>query len=165
MDIYLHNTLTKKKELFSPIKPKTVTMYSCGPTVYDFAHIGNFRTYIFQDVLRRFFEYCGFKVTQVMNITDVDDKTIAGATREGVTLEAYTKRYTAAFLEDLASLRIERPERMPTATGSIKDMVSMIKALVAKGHAYESHGSVYFKIDTFKEYGKLSGKDLAMNRQ
>jgi cysteinyl-tRNA synthetase len=165
MDLYFYNTLTKKKERFEPIKKKTVTMYSCGPTVYDFAHIGNFRTYIFQDLLRRFFEYCGFNVQQVMNITDVDDKTIAGANKAGVTLGEYTKKYTQAFLDDLESLKIERPEKMPTATGSIDDMISMIKTLIAKGHAYESNGSVYFKIDTFKDYGKLSGKDLAMNIQ
>ncbi|MBN1494104.1 MAG: cysteine--tRNA ligase [Candidatus Omnitrophica bacterium] len=163
--IAFFNTLKKRQEIFSPLKKNRVTMYSCGPTVYDYAHIGNFRTYIFQDLLRRFLEYCGYTVIQVMNITDVDDKTIAGANREGVTLAEYTAKYTDAFLEDLARLNIERPEHMPRATESIDDMITMIQTLIKKKHAYESNGSVYFKIDTFKHYGKLSGKDLAMNIQ
>jgi len=164
-EITLYNTLKKDKEVFKPLNEGVLTMYSCGPTVYDFAHIGNFRTYIFQDLLRRFFEYCGYKVEQVMNITDVDDKTIAGANNEGVTLNEYTKKYTQAFLDDLESLKIERPEHMPRATESIDNMIAMISTLIKKGHAYESNGSVYFKIDTFKDYGKLSGKKLDMNIQ
>ena len=165
-ELYFHNTLTGKKEPFHPVGgTAAVKIYSCGPTVYDFAHIGNFRTNIFQDLLVRVFEHFGYRVEQVMNITDVDDKTIAGSIREGISLQEYTKKYTAAFLEDLDALRIKRPRHMPRATECIGDMQELIQTLIDNGHAYASNGSVYFKIDTFPGYGKLSKKKLDQNIQ
>jgi len=155
--IRLFNTLSRKKENFVPLEKGKVKLYTCGPTVYDFAHIGNFRTYVFQDLLRRWLEYRGYKVIQVMNITDVDDKTIAGANREGVALKDYTKRYEQAFFEDLETLNIEKAEYYPRATEHIPDMVALIQKLMDKGFAYKGEdGSIYYNISKFKEYGKLS---------
>jgi len=132
-------------------------MYTCGPTVYDYAHIGNFRTFVFQDLLRRWLEYRGYKVIQVMNITDVDDKTIRGSRREGVPLREYTERYTKAFFEDLETLNIENAEYYPKATEHIEEMVQLVKKLMEKGYAYKGEdGSIYYDISKFKEYGKLS---------
>ena len=118
--IKFYNTLTKKKEEFIPIEDKIVKMYTCGPTVYDFAHIGNFRAYIFEDLLHRYLEFRGYKVVRVMNITDVDDKTIDGAKREGISLREYTDRYLKYFLEDMETLRIKKPDYLPRATEHIK---------------------------------------------
>ncbi len=156
-EILLFNTLTRKKERFVPLREGKVTLYTCGPTVYDFAHIGNFRTYVFQDMLRRWLEYRGYEVIQVMNITDVDDKIIAGVNREKTSLKEYTRRYEKAFFEDLESLNIEKAEHYPRATEHIPDMVALIQKLLEKGYAYRGEdGSIYYDISKFKEYGKLS---------
>jgi len=155
--IFFFNTLTRKKEKFIPLEGGKVKIYTCGPTVYDFAHIGNFRTFIFQDLLRRWLEYRGFNVTQVMNITDVDDKTIRGARKQGVSLRQYTDYYMKAFFEDIEALNLEKAEHYPRATEHIPEMVSLIKRLVEKGYAYKGEdGSIYYDISKFKEYGKLS---------
>jgi cysteinyl-tRNA synthetase len=156
-NIFFFNTLTRKKEKFTPLERGKVKIYTCGPTVYDFAHIGNFRTFIFQDLLRRWLEYRGFSVTQVMNITDVDDKTIRGAGKQGVSLRQYTDYYMKAFFEDIEALNLEKAEHYPRATEHIPEMVSLIKRLLEKGYAYKGEdGSIYYDISKFKEYGKLS---------
>ncbi|MGM0608782.1 MAG: cysteine--tRNA ligase [Candidatus Muiribacteriota bacterium] len=157
---YFSNTLTGRKELFIPLKKNEVKMYTCGPTVYSYAHIGNFRTFIFEDLLRRYLKLKGYKVKQVMNITDVDDKTIKNSMQEGVLLSEYTKKYTEAFFEDVKTLRIEKAEHYPKATEHVEEMINIIKKLKEKGFTYEKEGSVYFKIEKFKEYGKLSNIDL-----
>lgn len=157
----LFNTLGKKLEEFKPLNPPYVKMYSCGPTVYDYAHIGNFRTFVFQDVLRRYLEYKGYIVYQCCNITDVDDKTIRASRAEGVSLREYTSRYEKAFFEDIDALNIERAEVYPRATEHIQEMVELIKKLLEKGYAYKSGGSVYYDISKFKDYGKLSGISLS----
>jgi cysteinyl-tRNA synthetase len=138
-------------------------MYTCGPTVYDYAHIGNFRAYVFEDLLRRWLIYRGFRVTQVMNITDVDDKTIANSIREGAPLETYTERFTQAFFEDLKALRIQPAEHYPRATRFVPHMQKMIQMLIDQKHAYVTDGSVYYRISTFPHYGKLSKKNLEEN--
>jgi cysteinyl-tRNA synthetase len=154
----LYNTISRKKEKFKPIKGKTVRMYTCGPTVYDYAHIGNLRTYIFEDVLRRTLEANGYKVKQVMNITDVDDKIIKKAISRRKPTADITKPYTKLFFEDLKKLNIEQAEYYPPATAHIKDMINLIKKLVARGFAYQGDDkSIYFNISKFKNYGKLSG--------
>jgi len=135
-------------------------MYTCGPTVYDYAHIGNFRAYVFEDILRRYLKFKGYKVIQVMNLTDVDDKTIKGSRTEGVSLAEFTAKYIAAFFEDLDRLGIERAEFYPRATEHIGEMVALVKKLLKKGYAYESGGSIYYDVSKFKEYGKLSGIQL-----
>ncbi len=153
----LYNTMTRRKERFVPLREGEVRMYTCGPTVYDYAHIGNFRAYVFEDLLRRFLEYLGYRVLQVMNITDVDDKTIKRSREAGVSLREYTRRYERAFFEDLEKLNIERAEYYPRATEHIPEMVALIQKLMEKGYAYRGEdGSVYFDISKFKEYGKLS---------
>ncbi len=163
MTLRLFNTLSGKLDEFKPQNLPEVRMYTCGPTVYDFAHIGNFRTFIFQDLLKRYLTYKGFKVRHVMNVTDVDDKTIAGALREKKSLKEFTKKYTDAFFEDLKILGIQPADEVLFATDTIPSMVEMIKTLVAKDHAYEKDGSVYFRVASFKEYGKLSKKKLEAN--
>jgi cysteinyl-tRNA synthetase len=155
-----HNTLTRRTEEFSPLRAGEVRLYTCGPTVYDFAHIGNFRTYLWEDLLRRYLKWLGFRVTQVMNLTDVDDKTIARAAA-GRSLRDYTQTYIDAFFEDLDHLGIERAEHYPRATDHIPEMVALVLRLKANGHIYESRGSLYFKIDSFPGYGRLSGLDLS----
>lgn len=157
--ISFYNTLKRKKNIFMPLKEGEVRMYTCGLTVYDRGHIGNFRTFIFEDILRRYLEYKGYKVIQVMNITDVDDKTIKGAMETGKSLREYTEYYTDLFFKDIDILNIERAEYYPRATEHINDMVELIKVLLKKGVAYESKGSIYFRISAFPEYGKLSGLD------
>ncbi len=157
----LFNTLTKKKETFKPLKDKIVNMYSCGPTVYDFAHIGNFRAYIFNDILKRYLEYKGFKVKHVMNLTDVDDKTIRGAHAFKISLAEFTKKYSDAFFEDIKTLNIKPASVYPRATMHIQDMVGIIKQLMRKGIAYRGEDeSIYYNIRKFKSYGKLSGLHL-----
>lgn len=136
-------------------------MYTCGPTVYDFVHIGNFRTFVFQDLLRRYIKYKGFPILHVMNITDVDDKIIRKAGEAGVPISEYTNRYVQAFLEDIEKLRIEKPDVTPFATEHIDDMVDLVLKLRDKGHTYESDGSTYYRINTFGDYGKLSRLDLS----
>jgi cysteinyl-tRNA synthetase len=152
-----YNTLTRKKEAFKPIEKGKVRLYSCGLTVYDYAHIGNLRAYVFVDLLRRWLEHQGFKVKHVMNFTDVDDKTIRGMQREGTSLNEYTQRYIDAFLRDLQKLNIERATIMPKATEHVNEMVRLIEILMEKGYGYRGEdGSVYYDISKFKDYGKLS---------
>ena len=123
----VYNTLSRNKEPFEPLSPPRVNMYTCGPTVYDYAHIGNFRAYVFEDILHRYLQYAGYRVTRVMNITDVDDKTIAGSAKEGVSLGEYTARYIKAFLEDMETLRLKKPDHLPRATEHINEMVVLVK--------------------------------------
>ncbi len=157
----LFNTLTRKKQEFKPLKGNGVRMYTCGPTVYNFAHIGNLRTYLFEDILRRWLKYRKFKVKQVMNLTDVDDKTIRDSKKEGTPLKKFTERYSMAFFEDIAVLNIEPAEVYPKATEHINEMVSMIKLLLDKGFAYKADDGIYFSISKFKDYGKLSKVDVS----
>ncbi len=156
----LYSTLSNTKEEFQPIEPGHVRLYVCGPTVYDYAHIGNFRTFVLQDLLARYLRYRGYSLTHVMNITDVDDRIIQNAREQGMSLQDYTSKYTQAFFEDSKTLRIELPALMPRATDHIKDMVDLIKRLEANGYTYRSEGSVYFRISKFKGYGKLSKTDF-----
>ncbi len=158
MSLYLYNTAAKKKQLFKTIKEKNVRLYTCGPTVYDYSHIGNFRTFIFQDVLKKWLILSGYKVKHVMNITDVDDKTIKRSIDEGIPLKDLTTYYEQRFFEDLDWLKIAKADFYPRATDSISKIVEMISALISKKYAYvEKDGSVYFKIKNFKKYGELSG--------
>jgi cysteinyl-tRNA synthetase len=162
MAIELFNTLSGKVEEFHPLEDNLIRMYACGPTVYDYGHIGNFRTFIVVDTLRRFLKQSGYQLKHVMNITDVDDKIIRNAARDGVTVQEYTKKYRQAFLEDADSLNIEHPEMIVNATDHIPDMAQFIAVLVEKGYAYKTEdGSYYFRIAKFPEYGKLSKKDFA----
>lgn len=154
--IKLFNTLGGRLENFRPIQEKTVKLYTCGPTVYDFAHIGNYRAYMFEDLLKRFLLYMGCDVIHVMNITDVDDKTIKGANSQGVSLAEYTKKYVRSFFAGLDTLKIARADYYPRATENIQEMANMVKGLFDKGYAYEKDGSYYFDISKFKDYGKLS---------
>jgi cysteinyl-tRNA synthetase len=163
MPLRFYNTYSQQLEEFQPLDGKTVRMYTCGPTVYHYVHIGNFRTFAFQDVLRRTLRARGYALDHVMNITDVEDKIIRNAMERGQSIEDYTRQYTAAFLEDSARLRLEKPERLVFATHHIGDMIRMIEGLSAKHHTYSSEGSVYFRIASFPEYGKLSKINLAGN--
>ncbi|MCS7116128.1 MAG: cysteine--tRNA ligase [Nitrososphaerota archaeon] len=158
MVLKLYNTLTRTKEEFKPLNPPLVRMYACGPTVYQRPHIGNLRSFIAWDILRRYLKYKGYQVYLCQNITDVDDKTIKGAREEGVSLREFTDRYIKAFFEDLDRLRIERAEVYPRATEHIDDMVRLVKKLIDKGYAYKGDdGSIYYDVSKFKDYGKLSG--------
>ncbi|HMC32074.1 MAG TPA: cysteine--tRNA ligase [Candidatus Angelobacter sp.] len=162
MPLHLYNTLSGKVEEFTPAQDNTVRMYACGPTVYDYGHIGNFRTFVAVDILRRFLRQSGHKLQHVMNITDVDDKIIRNAAKEKKTVQEYTRKYEEAFLEDMGSLNLERPERLVRATEHIQGMAEFIAALEKKGIAYRTEdGSYYFRIAKFPEYGKLSKKDFA----
>lgn len=152
----LYNTLTRHKEVFKPLRKDWVGLYTCGPTVYNYAHLGNLRTYIFEDVLRRTLEYAGYKVRQVMNITDVEDKIIRDAKKSGKTISEFVNPYERAFYDDLGKLNIERAWKYPKATGHIKEMAALIGTLLKKGLAYQADGSVYFDISKFKQYGRLS---------
>ena len=170
MDIYLTNTLTKKKDIFKPLKEKEVSMYSCGPTVYKDATIGNMRTNIFQDVLRRMLEYNGYKVKQVMNITDVghlvsdgdegEDKMVKSAKEEHKTPKEIAEHYTKLFFDDLKDLNIEMPEIICKATDYIQEMLEYVEKLVEKGYAYETSTAIYFDVSKLDEYGILSGINL-----
>ncbi|MCL6578354.1 MAG: cysteine--tRNA ligase [Candidatus Bathyarchaeota archaeon] len=156
-NIHFFNTLTRKKEKFVPLEKDKIKMYTCGPTVYDYAHIGNFRAFLFEDLLRRWLEYRGFEVTQIMNITDVDDKTIKGSRKKQIPLKEYTEYYTKAFFEDIQALNIQKATLYPKATEHIPEMISLIKRLLEKGYAYKGEdGSIYYSISKFKDYGKLS---------
>ncbi len=159
-EIQLQNTLTGRKEPFVPLHPGEVRIYTCGPTVYDFAHIGNFRTFVFQDVLRRFLRMKGYRVLQVMNLTDVDDRIIHNAAAAGIGIREYTEKYIRAFLEDTRALNIEQPEHVVRATDHIDDMVQLIERLSDKGLTYRGDGSIYYRIAKFPGYGKLSKIDL-----
>jgi cysteinyl-tRNA synthetase len=157
LTLRLFNTLTRQVEPFAPLAPPTVTLYTCGPTVWNYAHIGNFRTFVFEDVLRRYLEYSGYQVTHVMNLTDVDDRTIGAANRAGLTLARHTAPYVQAFFEDRDYLRLEPAADYPRATEHIPLMVALIGRLLEKGVAYRGEdGSVYFGIDRFPSYGRLS---------
>jgi len=159
-EIRLHNTLSNQTEPFVPLKPGEVTMYTCGPTVYDYAHIGNYRTFIFQDILRRFLKLRGFRLTHVMNLTDVDDRIIANAAAKGVSLRDYTEKFAQAFFDDCKALSIESPERWVRATDNIDAMVALIQRLQEKTYTYPSEGSIYYRIAKFPDYGKLSKIDV-----
>ncbi|MDD5543517.1 MAG: cysteine--tRNA ligase [Acidobacteriia bacterium] len=158
----LTNTMSGQLEEFHPLDDNHVRMYTCGPTVYNFSHIGNFRTYVYEDLLRRWLKFKGCRLTHVMNITDVDDKTLrdSGATEVGA-LKEFTLKFTQAFFEDCKTLNIERPDLVVNATDHIPEMVSLIQKLVRSGHAYERDGSYYFKISTFPAYGRLAKLDVA----
>jgi len=159
--IQFFNTLSGRKEPFAPLEPGHVKLYTCGPTVYDYSHIGNFRSYIFEDLLKRFLKFQGYQVIHVMNITDVDDKTIRGASAKAVALSEFTREYVQAFFADAETLHISPADHYPRATEHIPDMVRIIQGLLEKGIAYRKDGSVYFSIARFPGYGKLSKIDLA----
>lgn len=158
----LYNTLTRTLEVVQPVVPGRIGMYTCGPTVYNYAHIGNFRAYMFEDILRRALKLAGLDVTQVMNLTDVDDKTIRGAIESGKSLTEYTQPYKDAFFADLKRLNIEEAEVYPAATDHVAEMIALIEILIEKGVAYRSEdGSVYFSVEKFPEYGKLANLDIS----
>jgi cysteinyl-tRNA synthetase len=157
MGIRIFNTLTREKEQFKPINPGKVGIYTCGPTVYDYAHIGNFRAFIFEDLLKRWLEYRDLKVTHIMNLTDVDDKTIKGSQKQQKPLRQYTNLYADAFFEDIKILNIKLATVYPRATDHIREMVELIKTLLQKDYAYKGEdGSIYFAVSKFPQYGKLS---------
>ena len=160
-EIQVHNTLSGKVEPFVPLKAGEVHMYACGPTVYNYAHIGNFRTFVFQDILRRFLKLRGFKLTHVMNLTDVDDRIIANAAAAGIGIREYTEKYAEAFFADCRALSVESPEYWIRATDNIDSMVALIERLQKNTYTYNSEGSIYYRITKFKDYGKLSKIDLS----
>ncbi|MCL5877419.1 MAG: cysteine--tRNA ligase [Candidatus Bathyarchaeota archaeon] len=156
-NICLFNTLTRKKETFVPLEAGKAKVYTCGPTVYDYAHIGNFRAFLFEDLLKRWLTYRGYKVTHIMNLTDIDDKTIKGSQKQGIPLRQFTDFYVKAFFEDIKALNILPADVYPKATDHIPEMIQIIKTLMAKGVAYKGEdGSIYFSVCKFPEYGKLS---------
>lgn len=160
--LQFYNSLTRHKEPFQSESGRQVRMYTCGPTVYNFAHIGNFRAYMFEDVLRRTLRFAGYDVLQVMNLTDVDDKTIRGSLQAGVPLKTFTQPFVDAFFADLRTLNIEPAEVYPAATDHVPEMIALIERLFANGLAYQSEdGSVYFKVAAFPSYGKLAHLDLS----
>ena len=160
MALCFHNTLSRKKEPFAPLEPGKVGLYTCGPTIYNFAHIGNLRAYMFEDLLSRYLTYRGFEVRHIMNLTDVEDKLIRTCRETGESLKSVTDRYAAAFFEDLKTLGIRPAALYPAATDHIDEMVAMIKDLREKGHTYEAGGSIYFRLSSFPDYGKLSHMDM-----
>jgi cysteinyl-tRNA synthetase len=160
MSIRFYNSMTRAKEDFQPIEPGKAGLYTCGPTIYNYAHIGNFRAYMFEDLLKRYLRYRGFEVHHIMNLTDVEDKLIRTCRETGESLKTITDRYAQAFFEDLDTLGIERADSYPAATGHVPEMVEMIKQLRDKGHTYESAGSIYFRIASFPEYGQLAHINL-----
>ncbi len=155
-----HNTLTRKKEEFNPVIKGLVRMYTCGPTVYNYIHIGNLRTFLFEDLLRRWIKYRGYTVKQVMNLTDVDDKIIRDSQKEGISLKEFTEKYAKAFFDDIKTLNIEPVEVYPNATDYIPEMVAMIQCLLQKGIAYKTDDGIYFSISKFKNYGQLANIDV-----
>ena len=160
-EVRFHNTMSDRTEPFVPLVAGEVRAYTCGPTVYDFAHIGNFRTFVFQDVLRRYLKSKGYRVIQVMNLTDVDDRIIQKSAAAGVSIREYTDKYIQAYLDDRRSLNLEPPEHIARATEHIEDMVELIQRLTEKGFTYVSEGSTYYRIAKFPNYGKLSKIDVA----
>ncbi len=170
MEIQIYNTMTRRKETFRPIEPGKVRMYNCGPTVYDQAHIGNMRTYVMADLIRRTFEYLGYQVRQVMNITDVghltsdadegEDRMVVGAQRTGRSPWEIAEHYTRLFFEDAAALNILRPHVVPKATDHIPEMIALVERLVALGYTYEISDGVYFDVSRSPDYGRLSGQTL-----
>jgi cysteinyl-tRNA synthetase len=161
MPIHVYNTLTRQIEEFKPLEGNLVRLYTCGPTVYAFAHIGNFRTFLFQDILRRYLKYAGYEVRHVVNLTDVDDNTINNSQAAGMPLRAYTDKYIEAFLIDRQLLNLEEPEFLVRATDCIPEMLKLIQTLVDKGFAYTSEGSVYYKVSAFPHYGQLAQIDFS----
>ena len=161
MSLKLYNTLTRKKEVFKPINKNSVGIYLCGPTIYNHVHIGNLRAYLFADILRRYFEFKDYKIKEVMNLTDVDDKTIRDSQIKKKSLKEFTKEYEKGFLEDIKSMNLETPEFIPKATEHIPEMINLIKDLLNKKFAYKSEDGIYFSIKKFKNYGKLAGIKLA----
>ncbi len=161
MALFLYNTLSGQVEEFKPLEGNKVRIYTCGLTVYGYAHIGNYRTFVFQDILRRYLKYLGYEVFQVMNLTDVDDKTIRNSQAAGVSLRDYTDKFIEAFEIDRQLLGLEKPEVVVRATEHIDDMVKLIQVLASKGFAYQSDGSYYFRVEKFRDYGKLSKIDLS----
>jgi len=159
-DLKLYNTLTREKETFLPLRPGEVRMYSCGPTVYNHPHIGNLRTFLWSDLLRRYLEYRELRVTQVMNITDVEDKIIRNANAAGQDIFTYVVPFIEAFHESLKKLRIRPADHYPRATEYIPQMVDLVKALEARGHTYAADGSTYFRVSTLPGYGKLSRVEI-----
>ena len=155
-ELKLFNTLTREKETFVPLVPGAVRMYSCGPTVYNHPHIGNLRTFLWSDVLRRYLAWRGFKVTQVMNVTDVEDKIIRNANAAGQDIQTYTAPYISAFHEALSELRVQPADAYPRATKYIPQMVKLVMRLSDAGHTYVADGSTYFRVQSLKDYGKLS---------
>jgi len=165
MTLFLYNSLTRRAEPFEPLTPGFAGLYTCGPTVYNFAHIGNFRAYMFEDVLRRTLAFAGYTVKQVMNLTDVDDKTIRGARQQGVPLTTFTAPFVQAFFEDIRALNIEPAEVYPAATDHVPEMIALVEKLFEKGLAYKSaDGSVYFSVDKLPGYGKLAHLDRSQLR-
>ncbi|HDQ15439.1 MAG TPA: cysteine--tRNA ligase, partial [Bacteroidetes bacterium] len=160
MSLKIYNSLTREKEDFKPVEKGKVKMYVCGMTVYSDAHIGHARTYFAFDVIRRYFEYKGYKVIYVQNITDVDDKIINAANKEGIDALEYSRRFTDRCLGDLDKLGIRRADLYPKASETIPDMIRLIEKIIDNGYAYEADGDVYFSVEKFKDYGKLSGQKL-----
>ena len=161
MTLRLHNTLTGEKEVFAPLERGHVRMYTCGPTVWNFAHVGNLRAFLFYDLIRRHLRVSGYRLTHVMNLTDIDDRILDQAMHAGTTIEEYVKPYAEAFFEDMAALRAEPVEHYPRATEHIPEMVDMISKLIEHEYAYAADGDVYFRIDSFPKYGELSHLDRA----
>ena len=159
MALRLHNTLTGTKDVFEPLQAGHVRMYTCGPTVWNFAHAGNLRAFLFYDLLRRHLQVVGYRLTHVMNLTDIDDRILDQAMHAGTTIAAYVKPYAHAFFEDMAALRAQPAEHNPKATEHIPEMVDMISALLEREHAYIADGDVYFRIASFPSYGALSRLD------
>ncbi len=156
MTLKLYNTLTRKKEAFKSLKKGQVGIYTCGLTAYNYGHIGNYRAFVASDILIRYLRYLGYKVKKVVNITDVDDKTIKGSIKENKSLKQFTEKYEKAFFEDEKYLNIKKADKYPRATEHIKDMVELINKLLKKGYAYKADDGVYFNIKKFKDYGKLA---------
>ncbi|HEY6292793.1 MAG TPA: cysteine--tRNA ligase [Terriglobia bacterium] len=164
MAMRLYNTLTARVEEFHPLDPPRVRIYTCGPTVYNYGHIGNYRTFVFQDILRRHLKYRGYEMMQVMNLTDVEDKIIREARAAGVPIREFTEKYIEAFKVDRRLLNLDDVEFLVRATDNIPDMVTLVETLEHKGFAYASDGSIYFRVEAFPSYGKLSHINLAGNR-
>ena len=160
MALCFHNTLSRKKEVFEPIEAGKVGLYTCGPTIYNHAHIGNFRAYMFEDLLSRYLSFRGYSVKHIMNLTDVEDKLIRTCRESGESLQTVTERYANAFFEDLDTLGIKRADAYPAATAHIDEMVEMITTLREKGHTYEIDGSIYFRLSSYADYGNLSHMDM-----
>jgi cysteinyl-tRNA synthetase len=158
--LFIYNTLTRKKEEFKPINPPHVNMYVCGPTVYDYFHIGNARSFIMSDIIRKYLEYKGYNVKYVMNLTDVDDKIIKKANSEKIDSKQVAQKYISAFLEDIEKLKIKKATIFPRATENIDEIISLINKLIKNSSAYNINGNVFYDVTKFKEYGKLSGKNI-----
>ena len=165
MTLKVHNTLSRELQTFESIEEGKVRLYACGPTIYDYAHIGNYRSFLFYDLVHRYLEWSGYDVDFVMNLTDVDDKTIQAALREGTDIRSYTEPYGEAVLGDAEILGVRPADRYPRATDCVEEMIDFVKRLVEKGHAYQADdGAVYFSIATFPRYGELKGIDVSTLR-